>query len=440
MAEISNNELINHNRKKRRGVIPIVLIISLAIGLIVGAMSFFISYKYMITDSADEIPQDSFSANDMAGQVQANLIGSDIDAVVKSVDASAKTITFYNLKNDTTTTVNATENTTYPKEVTFESIKIGDIFTYVFDKDKNITEIKTCKDEWVIEDVGLAVSTSAKMLKFGDMAEKYAGTSYKYVDSLTTVRFNNEYLTLENISPMDYVMVKGYDNGRVNKAYSVTIKKSHGELQIQNINYIDNVKLEINGKTYTPSTEDPRMILTEGTYNIIITGDNCEPTSKEVIIDPSKPFVIDLSQIMVKAGALDVSTNVRGCKIYINNKEYQEGETILLEYGKYEVRATKDGYNEAKGQVTIDADNNYIDLDLDKIDKSGTVSITASPSNAEIFIDGISYGTGSVTKNVALGSYVVSASASGYNTEKKQINVTAEGQQINVNLNLSSAQ
>lgn len=440
MAEQSNNELINHGKKKQRSVLPLVLVISVAVGLIVGAMSFFVAYRYMITDSADEIPEDTFSANDMADQVQANLIGSEIDAVVKSVDTNANSITFYNIKNDTTTVVTANENTTYPKDVNFANIKIGDLFTYIFDENKNIKEIKKCKGEWSVEDVGLAVNTQAKMLTFTDTAEKYSGNSYKYVDDLTTIRYKNEYTTLEKLSPMDYVIVKGYDNGRINKAYSVTIVKSHGELQIQNINYIDNVKIEVNGEKYSPDESDPRMILTEGTYNIKISGDNCDEVAKEIVIDPATPFVIDLSKIIVKSGALDVSTNVSDCKIYINNKEYKDGETILLEYGKYEVRATKDGYNDAKDTVTIDEDNNYIDLYLDKINKSGTVTITASPSTAEIYIDGALYGTGTVTKQLALGSYVVSASQSGYTTDKKQVNITAEGQQINVNLEIAPQQ
>lgn len=444
MAEQNNSELMNYSRKKHKSSMFIVLIISLAVGLLVGSISFFLSYNYMISDSSGEIVEDGFSANDMADQVQANLIGSEIDGVVKEISSDDNTIVFYNLKNNTTTSVTATADTKYPADVNFDAIKIGDIFTYIFDKDKHITELKDCKEKsddsdtgvWEMEDVGLAVSSSASMLKFTDKAEKYKDQSFKYVDGLTTVRYKNEYSSLEKLSPLDYVKVIGYDNGKVNKVYSVTIEKSHGELQVLNINYVEDVVLEINGQEYSPGADDPRVLLTEGTYNVKISAKYCEPVTKEVVIDPDKPASVDLTQLMVKAGALDVNTNVSGCRIYINDQEYDQSETILLKYGTYTVKATKDGYNDATGEVTIDADNNYIDLDLDKKEKSGTVKITASPSNASIYIDDVEYGTGSIEKRVALGSYIVKAEADGYETDKKQINVTAEGQNINVNFDL----
>ncbi len=174
MAEQGNSELINYGKKKSRGVVPIVLIVSLIIGLLVGAMSFFFSYSYMISDESDSIPEDSFSANDMAGQVQANLIGSDIDAVIKDIDTKTKTVTFYNIKNETTIDVTVTENTSFPANVTFDSLKVGDVFTYVFNEDKALTKLKECEAAWTVSDVGLTVNTNAKLVTFSDTAEQYA--------------------------------------------------------------------------------------------------------------------------------------------------------------------------------------------------------------------------------------------------------------------------
>lgn len=57
-----------------------------------------------------------FLPTDVLKQAQANLIGSDIDAVVKSIDKEANTIVFYNLKNDTSSTVNVTDTTIFPKK------------------------------------------------------------------------------------------------------------------------------------------------------------------------------------------------------------------------------------------------------------------------------------------------------------------------------------
>lgn len=440
MAEHGNNDLINYGKKKNKTVMPMVLIIALIIGLLVGAMSFFFAYRYMISDESDAIPEDSFSANDMAGQVQANLIGSDIDAVVKEIDTSSKAITFYNIKNETSITVTVTENSSFPAGVTFDSIKVGDLYTYIFNEGKELKELKECEAAWTVADVGLSVSTNAKLVKFSDAAEKYADTSYKYIEGLTTVRYKNEIVDFDKLSPLDYVELKGYDNGRINKVYSITIEKSHGELQFLNVNSIDDPIVEINGNSYEIDDDDPRILLTEGNYTIIISGDNCDKVSKEINVDPNTPFVIDLAKVMVKSGVLDVTTNVDGCRLYVNDKEYNVGESILLEYGSYELRAVKDGYNEAKKTVQIDSDNVKCQLDLDKIDKSGTVSVTVIPENATITIDGTPSGTGSLTQTMPLGSYIISAFADGYVTSKKQVNITAEGQQIPVNFVLEAVQ
>lgn len=437
MADKNNNELINHSRKKKRSSLPIVLIISLVIGLLVGTISFFLAYRYMISDSVDEIDTDRFSANDMADQVQANLIGSDIDAVVREINTDNKSISFYNIKNETSLTVNVTDNTTFPAGVTFDTLKVGDIFTYVFNEDKALVELKECSEAWEIEDVGLTVNAEAKILTFSDTAQNHPGKSYKYIDELTTVRFKNEYSSMSKISPVDYVALRGYDNGRINRVYSITILKSHGELQLQNINAIDNLEIEINGTVHTPDPDDPRIILTEGTYDIKISGDNCEEVTRNIVIEPDNPYVLDLSKINVKSGILKISSNVSDCKIYINNKEYSMSETPLLEYGTYEVRATKEGYNDAVQNIEIDEDENLCYLSLEKINKNGTITITVSPENASICIDDVYQGTGTVTKELPLGTYIVSASADGYETDRKQVNITVDGQEIPVSFQLN---
>ena len=97
----SKNELTN-NRRKKRSVTPVMITLVMVMGLFVGIGSFSVSYSYMMADSEGEITTDTFSANDIAGQAQANLIGSDIDAVITGVssgeDGALSTVTFKNLK------------------------------------------------------------------------------------------------------------------------------------------------------------------------------------------------------------------------------------------------------------------------------------------------------------------------------------------------------
>ena len=440
MVTNNANSDLTAKKQKEKKVIPMMMVIVVIVGFFIGVASFCMAYTYMMSDETSEPTEERFSANGVLKQAQANLIGSDIDAVVKSIDKEANTIVFYNLKNDTSSTVNVTDTTIFPKNVTMDTIAVGDIYTYKFDKDENITEIKTCQKSWTVEDIGVSINTSAKLIKFSDTSSKdNAEKSYKYVEGLTSVSYKNQPKTLENISPLDYVKIKGYDNGKINRAYSIEILKSHGEIQFQNMDSISNAKIYINDKQYSMKS-DSRVLLTEGTYNVKVTGSNTMDITKQVNVVPDNPTVVDLSKIQVKTGVLNISSNVDGYKLYLNDKEQNTGESPLLEYGTYTVKATKDGYKDFTSSVTIDSDTNTLNIKMKKSETGGTLNLNSVPSSAEIYIDGSYAGTGSVSRSVALGSYVVECKADGYNSDKKQINVSADGQVINLTFHLTPAE
>ena len=434
------NSDLTAKKQKEKKVIPMMMVIVIIVGFFIGVASFCMAYTYMMSDETSEPTEERFSANGVLKQAQANLIGSDIDAVVKAIDKEASTISFYNLKNDTNSTVNVTDKTIFPKDVTMDTVAVGDIYTYKFDKDENITEIKNCQKAWTVEDIGVSINTSAKLVKFSDTSSKdNAEKSYKYVEGLTSVSYKNQPKTLENISPLDYVKIKGYDNGKINRAYSIEILKSHGEIQFQNMDSISNAKVYINDKQYSMKS-DSRVLLTEGTYNVKVTGSNTMDITKQVNVVPDNPTVIDLSKIQVKTGVLNITSNVDGYKLYLNDKEQNAGESPLLEYGTYTVKATKDGYKDFTSSVTIDSDTNTLNIKMKKSETGGTLNLNSVPSSAEIYIDGSYAGTGSVSRSVALGSYVVECKADGYNSDKKQINVSADGQVINLTFQLTPAE
>ena len=440
MVTNNANSDLTAKKQKEKKVIPMMMVIVIIVGFFIGVASFCMAYTYMMSDETSEPTEERFSANGVLKQAQANLIGSDIDAVVKAIDKEASTISFYNLKNDTNSTVNVTDKTIFPKDVTMDTVAVGDIYTYKFDKDENITEIKNCQKAWTVEDIGVSINTSAKLVKFSDTSSKdNAEKSYKYVEGLTSVSYKNQPKTLENISPLDYVKIKGYDNGKINRAYSIEILKSHGEIQFQNMDSISNAKVYINDKQYSMKS-DSRVLLTEGTYNVKVTGSNTMDITKQVNVVPDNPTVIDLSKIQVKTGVLNITSNVDGYKLYLNDKEQNAGESPLLEYGTYTVKATKDGYKDFTSSVTIDSDTNTLNIKMKKSETGGTLNLNSVPSSAEIYIDGSYAGTGSVSRSVALGSYVVECKADGYNSDKKQINVSADAQVINLTFQLTPAE
>lgn len=436
----SKNELTTYKRKKR-DVTPAVIVLVTVIGLFVGIGSFSVVYTYMMADSEGEISTDTFSANDIAGQAQANLIGSDIDAVVTAVsttDNKEIQVTFKSLKNDTSNTVTVTEKTIFPKSTKAEDISVGDLYTYVFDKDKKLEELKECENAWTFNDTDARINKTAKLVKFGTDAKEHKDASYKYDENTISVSDKSgNALTLENISPMDTVKLTGYNNGITDKVYSIVVVQGHGTLELRNINNIKNARVKIDGKDTSVNVGSPYVTLGEGSHTVVIKGKNISDITKEVSISTETPYVLDLSKVVVSTGALTVYSNVDDYTLYINDKEYDENESILLPYGEYKVRATKNGYSDFSGSVTIDADQNTLKVKLDKANKSGIVNLTATPSDAEIYINDKYIGKGSVKVQLALGSYVAKAVCDGYTSQSKQINVSVDGQEISGSFNLS---
>ncbi len=437
MNSKGSSDLTNHKRKEK-SMMPVMMAIVVIMGLVVGIGSFSFGYKFIMSDSQGEINTEHFSANDIAGQAMANLMGSDIDAVVKSVDVNAGTITFLNLKNETTNALSVTENSILPQNVTLENITVGDIYTYVFNKEKELSELKECSNAWEFADYGITINKTAQLIKFTGEAKEHADRTYKYVEGITTAKRYNEIIPFEQLSPLDLVKVKGYDNGKINKIYSIEVQKGHGQLQLRNLNSISYPVVYINNERKTVNKSNPNIYLAEGTYNVKVTGSNCDDIVKEVNINPKEPYILDLAKAMVKSGVLNITANVTDYKLYINDKEYSATESNLLEYGTYTIKATKEGYQDYTGQVTIDEDENSFNINMVKIHQTASVTINAVPADAVIYINNNAEGKGTVTKTLPLGSYIASAKLEGYADMTKQINLSVDGQQVSTDFVLTA--
>lgn len=434
------NEL-TRNKRRKKSVTPVMVGLVMIIGFFVGIGSFSIGYNYMMADAEDEINTNTFSANDIAGQAQANLIGSDVDAVVTNINKleNGSSITFKNLKNDTTNIVNVTEKTIFPKAINEANIYVGDIFTYVFDKEKNLVELKECENAWTFNDIGARVNKTAKLIKFGSESKEHKDASYKYDENIISIRDKaGNSITLEKLSPLDTLKLTGYNNGIVDRVYSIQVVNGHGTVELKNINKIKNARVKIDNVDTTVSIGNPVLTLSEGTHTVLVTGRNISDIEKQVTVSEKTPAVLDLSNVVVSTGALTVYSNVEDYILYLNDKEYNEEESILLPYGEYKVIAQKDGYKTFTSTVTIDEDQNTLKVNMSRLKESGILSLNANPSEAEIYINDEYVGKGSVKVELALGSYIAKAVCDGYESQSKQINVSVDGQEISGSFDLKA--
>ncbi len=425
-------------RKIKIPLFPVFVALVAVCCVFVGIRCYQTAYDKMLgklAEDVDETAETQYSPNEIIQQAKENLIGADLDGVIKDIDYINNSITMLNLTANESIVLTATEDTVYPGTLGFEDYMIGDVITYVYDSENNLTDVKKCNDAWIVSDVGLEVSKSSKRLTFGSNAANLEGKSYSYSD-ICTVRYKNEYCQLEDIDSVDYVTIQGYDTGTSNKAYAITIEKSHGEIQFLNYDNIDEPKLNLNGKV-VDLENNSTMKITEGTHTIEVTSPSCEDFSKEVIILPGETTIVDLSEMQIKSGILKVSPNVGGYKIFVDDVEYSSSEPILLSYGKYKLTVTKDDYDDFTTTVTINQDVNTVDVTMKKRTKLGTIKVTASPDGTRIYIDGSYVGTAPVDYKVEVGSHTVSAKLENYIEDIKEIIIGSEGDIVNCTFDLT---
>ena len=242
---------------------------------------------------------------------------------------------------------------------------------------------------------------------------------------------------MSQVSELDYVTIRGYDNGRESKVYSITIEKGHGTLTINNYNKINDGMIQLNDAEPIPLSSTGTMDILEGKYTITITGSNCEPFKDDIVITPTAPFTLDLSDIQIKSGVLNVTANVNDYTITIDGTDYPTGEPILLDYGKYEVKINKEDYDTYTGTVTIDQDINTFNAQLKETVKYGTANITVNPGSAKIYIDGVLAGVSPQSKKVAVGSHTITIKLDGYIDEARNIYISGPDDVVNESFDLT---
>lgn len=423
-------------RRGRTNLFPLFFIFVCVICVVAGIKSYNFGYAFALdkfVEKSEGDEDEQFSPNEIIWQAKEKMIGADIDGVIKNIEDDM--VTFVNLKANETVILKATKDTNYPGTNSLDDYFIGDVVTFVYDKDNNLTDIKKCENAWSFSDVGLVVNTSAKLVKFGDNALTYKDKAFKYSSDITTVRYKNDYSTLASIDPSDYVTLKGYNNGTNNKVYSITIDKSHGDLQFLNYTNIESPQFILNGQTISLANTDTFKV-TEGKHTIQVISPICEEFTKDVLILPGEVCKVDLSNMQIKTGLLTVSPNVSGIKFFIEGKEYPLTEPILLNYGKHNVQATKDGYEPYTGTVTINADTNTLDIDMEKHIPKGRISIDSDPQGASIYVDGSFIGTTPLSYNATLGGHTVLAKKNEYIEASKSVSIAAEGDQASVYFDL----
>ncbi|RLF80737.1 hypothetical protein DRN44_06785 [Thermococci archaeon] len=144
--------------------------------------------------------------------------------------------------------------------------------------------------------------------------------------------------------------------------------------------------------------------------------------TSQAIIQDSNATVTTI----IGPGTLEISSSPSGAKIYVNG-EYKRVTplTLSLMPGTYEVRITKDGYEDYTGMVGVKTgETRSISVTLKPV--YGFLSVNSNPPGAEVYINGNYAGTTPLEDyKLSPGEYEVKIKKDGYEEYSKIVTITA---------------
>ncbi len=268
--------------------------------------------------------------------------------------------------------------------------------------------------------------------------------------SHTKVWINNEY---RGYTPFNMEMTSGYHEYRLEKEMfypkegSFTIKVNETEIQemVLDSNFgslsikttpLDGVKISLDGvptNFFTPHTFDT---LKSGNHTILLSLEQYEPINRELRIRDGENTPLNIEMIPV-FGNVNITTNPTA-DIYIDGEQRATGTfDDILRKGVHTIEVKKDKYYSQTRKIDMKAGATET-LPFTLLPIIGSLSITSSPPEAEIIIEGKSYGfTPKIIPEIIIGNYEITLKKENYTTIKTTAEVK-ENERTKVDEDLSN--
>ncbi|QSZ68327.1 DUF3344 domain-containing protein [Methanofollis aquaemaris] len=163
-----------------------------------------------------------------------------------------------------------------------------------------------------------------------------------------------------------------------------------------------------------------------GEHVVTLKMDDYADASATVTVVEGETAPVDLS-LTTLTGSLAVTSSPAGATIFIDGADTGATTDTTLDgiaVGEHIVTLKKEGYRDAATGVTIRHDETT-DLHLDLEKAIGCISVTSTPEDAEIFLDGVETGTktNAILEDVAVGEHTITVTKSGYMDASKTVTV-----------------
>lgn len=368
-------------------------------------------------------------------------------AIIVSIDLAKQEVTFINVGGIDKYTLTYNGGTKIRSkngtELTMAQMEIGQIVDiYYVGGTQRLMEMCESSTAWKNDSVvKWKVDYDKKRITIGS-------NSYKYDDSLL-VNSNGQKITIEEVSDVDELVVRGVEN----QIYSVVVSKGHGYVRlVDDTNMVGGI-IEIGNKIMTLITEDMVLVAPEGAYTLTATK-NGKGGSKEINIIRDEELIVSLSEFQQEAtryGSIKFSITPEDAQaiMYIDGESVDYSDLVELPYGKHTIKLTSNNYDTYQKTITVASIYSTISIDMKEEEttatkeeettttKNGQSETTVStgtgtynskvfivsPSGATVYVDGVSKGISPVSFSKVEGSHTILLMKNGYKSKVYTINL-----------------
>lgn len=405
---------------------------TIIIGVVVFILVFMLTFSSVSSYMGTPNNKSNTVSNNQINTEQNQLIldsntNENILGIIKNINYDTNIFTFNDIKTNKDYTLKSKPSSIfkdkYDNMLTITELKIGTIVDFSFDSSNKLNYIKENNNSFTLENISnVQIDLELNKLEINDKTLE--------INDKVIVLKNNEPYEISSISPLDIIDIKGYNN----MVYFINVKKGNGILKLTNKPSLNNAVIEIDRNIFKSLNEIDSVNLAEGKHKVVIRSDDTISFVKEIEIIAGTETILDLNQLQNKSGTLIIKSNVPDYTLYVNNNIETSREPLKLTYGSYTIRAEKEGYTPFETQVSINSSQNNINIELEKLEKIGEMTISSNPDNAEVFVDNVLVGYTPLTYKLSQGIHTVTLKKDGYNDfvlssvtisdEKSSFNIT----------------
>lgn len=344
------------HKKRITGVFPVFLIGAFFLILLV--MAFHVTAKDSNQNGRN------FSAASGNGTVSSDKEqeenGVQFLAVLKEINTADAVMTLLDTQSGQDIILNYTGGTQlfdkYEKVLSISQLSSGVMVdAYYNSKTLKLTKVQLSEQAWEYKRVtNWSIYDVEQRLDIAD-------SKYRYSDK-TVITREGKLLETKDLHITDELIVRGYDRF----IWSIQVVKGHGTLIFKDYEDFIGGTAYIGTKEILPVTEDMRVVVREGTYDITLEKGSLKGT-KTLTVIPQESFIVDMGEFkkpLAQTGEVTFVISPFGADLKIDDTEKEYEDPVTLEYGEHKIEVSLGGYTTYTGTFKLEEAEKTVNIDL----------------------------------------------------------------------------